>query len=236
MFLKPWMIIGLTAIACVALVGCLLQILWLRGKLNDYSVTKLASEMELKGRIPHRPSASVVEVYSAVMDVALTRRLNKKETDEYQKIVDMVLPQTFNILNVCGNEAMSIKTSCNKVDLMVLNITESGSRFALDVASNVILYVMLKGTLYLARYDKKVDDVLHSFNALAYKDKQVVALYTIESKENIPIEGVYTECAIALTPFMGQISTDGSPGIGTWLPTTDTRKLMPIHIATIRRA
>jgi hypothetical protein len=235
MFLKPWMIIALTSIACIALVACLLQILWLRGKLNDYSVTKLASEMEMKNRTPYRPNASIVEVYSAIMDVALTRHINNKTVDDYLKIVDMVLPQAFNIINVCGSEAMTLKMSCNKVDLLVLNITEGGSRFALDVASNLILYVMLNGNLYMPRYDKTIDDTLHTLNPLKYKDKQVVALYTIDSKYNVPIEGAYADCAIALTPFIGQISNDQSPAIGSWLPASDTRVSMPIHIASIRR-
>lgn len=228
-----WIAVVLIIIAVVALVGCVLQIIWIRNKLNNYSQTQMAAALNAQNAtlsqlaIP-QPTA---QVYSLLVDSVLTNKINQMSAPEHSALATLAVPQTFNVPQICNNQYYtSGSISCNKVAYLVVNINDSVSQLVITMQHGKIMYVMIKSVLYLAKYDPLFMSAAQSTN-MAYNSKYIIALYTILSLDNISNNG--TNCSTSIVPFFGSLSTDDTPTITSLLSLSPMGTTTPIHMMAI---
>lgn len=224
-----WLAVALIIVAVVALLGCILQIVWIRNKLGNYSQTQMAaaltqqSTMMMQLAIP-QPTA---RVFSLLVHAPLTIKFNMISAPENSTLATMSIPQVFSVPQICENKYTSGSISCNAPSYLVFHMNESAADMIGNVQKGAVMYIMIKSILYLARYDHAFQSVLD--NAGAY---YVLALYTIQSAQNVSTEG--DGCAVSIVPFFGTLSNDSTATLPALLALSPNGpETVPIHVMAI---
>ena len=227
---SQWIIVILIIVVIAAFVGCVLQIIWIRNKLGNYSRTQMSallttqSQLMVQLAIPQ----STMQVYSLVVDVQLTVKINTTSTPANSFLQPLVVPRLFSVPQTCGAAGLSSnEMSCNKVGYIVTTINDSSANLINDLQSGGIMYVMVGSTLYLAYFSQDFQDQLQ-VKLPEFTDTYVVYLYTIISQKNLP---TVTGCTVGLVPFFGSISNDSSQPLTKVIGITDGSKAksLPVH-------
>ena len=229
-----WIAVLLIVMAVLALVGCILQIVWIRAKLGNYSQTQMATSLAtqsamMKELAVQQPTA---QVYSLLVNAPLTVKINKATSPENIALSPLAAPQEFNVPQICNNTYFASGTvSCNSVSFLVVNINDSVSQFILDIQNGTIMYVMINSLLYRAKYDVAFQNVAINADS-AYSATYILALYTMDTEKNVSKNGA--SCTMSIVPFFGTLSKDGSAAITTALGlTANGSNNVPVHMMAI---
>lgn len=216
--LPSWVTLLLVLALVVAFTGCVLQILWLRKKLADYSDTQMAANLA-KQAVQLSAPTSNVQVYSLVVNVQLTRGLNHASNPDFIAMQNVYAPMTFSLPQTCGGVFSTASISCNKIAFLVLEPNQGAASLTIDLLQGGIFYLMIKQVLYVASY-------IPDFSLEAFRSSKVVCLYTIQSAKNIPS---VTGCNVGLVPFFGTVSDDATTDIKTLLALDSGSVSLPLH-------
>lgn len=205
--MKQWIIILTICLAVVFVLATIIQIIWIRSKIANYSESKLSSEMTQKAIIAASVSSnrSNLVIYNVVLDVELTQSLNTEYNLEYIELVESVTPKSFSVPHICNNVVKSVTLSCVDVGFLVIQSTPSSSVLINDITKQLLMYLMINELYYL------VDIDIFSIKQLQekypkYKGYYIIAFYTIQNSENVVLNTADT-CAIDLLPFIGTLSS-----------------------------
>jgi hypothetical protein len=199
-------------VICACIIFGIMQILWIRNKLDLYSKAKLSSELLLRQRM--NPDDMLprtnLKTYSVVVDVLMTNTLNNTSSKEFQSYVPKVSPKTFNIPYICADRIESTNVSFSTGYRIVLD-NRFGSCLDLigDIDQRNILYLMLNGILFIASVDQRSVLDLQQMNP-AFNNLSVVNLFVIDAPQNVSL-GSTSNCIGTTTLFFGQNSQGSTP-------------------------
>ena len=227
-----WFSISMITTIFLLLVGCIIQIVWLRAKLSAYSDTQLSSTLELQSKMTQgmKLTANTLKTYSVILDNRMTYALNRPASDDAEFLLEFCVPRVFNVPHVCDGIVNGLNVSCSEVSYLVINVVEEGaSQLMLDLQKKLIVYVMINKILYFADYSILIQTQLREHNDI-FKDKYVIYLYTMNSPKNIIVDNDLQFCTIDIMPFFGQISSDDTFDLKTLLSLSNVPTFKPMHI------
>ena len=225
-----WVVI-LIIIALVAFIGCVLQIIWIRNKLYNYSQTQIGAKLIAESSLMTQLTASSnqsLQVYSVIVQVSLTNQINSASFEENAYMKSNVLPKMFNVPLKCNNKYETGPISFNYVSYLVIQKNDSGAGFITDIQRGGIAYVMINKVMYLAYFNYELQKELNAKYPM-YEAAFVVCLYTMNSSHNISVDA---SCSLSLVPFFGTTSTD-TDILTTVLNMTPGTTTLPVHIMAI---
>lgn len=213
----------IAVIAIIAFIGCVLQILWIRKKLADYSQSQMAANLA-KQAVELSVHSSNAQVYSLVVNAQLTRQLNNASNPDFINLQSIYAPMSFSLPQTCNGDFSTALISCNKIAFLVIEKNQSAANLTTDLMEGNIFYLMIKEVLYLAAYTPAAAAAAAA--TPAFQNNTIICLYTIKSAKNIP---TVTGCNVGLIPFFGQTSTDSTPNIVSLLDIDSGTITFPLH-------
>jgi len=228
-----WVLVLLITISLIAFIGCVIQIVWIRNKLNNYSQTqigaKLIADSSIMTQLTNSSNKSL-KVYSVIVQVQLTTNINSVANEENAYMKSNVAPKMFNVPLKCNNKYESGPISFNYVSYLVIQTNDSAASFIIDLQKgNEIAYIMINTVMYLAYFDYEIQKELAA-QYPSYDSSYVVCLYTMNSTQNISVD---TSCSLSLVPFFGKTSSDTSGDIFNVLGLLPGTISMPVHVMAI---
>lgn len=206
--MEQWIIILTIFLAVVFVLATVIQIIWIRNKISNFSESKLSSELTQKSIIAAAVSSnrSNLVIYNVIVDLELTSSLNTKYNPEHIELVEIVAPKSFSVPHVCNNEVKSATLSCIDVGFLVIQSTQSSSLMIADITKQLLMYLMINEKYYLVDIDYfAVKQIQEKYSK--YKGYYIVAFYTIKNIDNIVLNTTET-CHIDLLPFIGTLSSN----------------------------
>jgi hypothetical protein len=228
-----WILIALAVFAILAFIGCVLQIIWLRVKLKNYSHTQMGASLDAQTAtlaaltIPQ----PTMQVYSLLINIALTNSINNATSAANSLLKPLTAPMTFNVPQICNGKYTSGELSCNVVSYLVFDANDSGSALVTSIEKGSVLYVMLNSVLFLASYNPSFEIMVQN-QVPAYNMCHILSLYTITSSQNITVE---PNCSASIVPFFGSLSSDTTAKLVSLIGINGSSAgtSMPVHMMAI---
>ena len=218
--------IGIVIVIFVLFFLCLLQIIWIRGKLGNYADSKLANGL-LSSSSSSSASSSSLSVYSLIVNAKLSLILNNVTSLENSMIVPLTIPTTFNVPYTCNGAIVSTNMLSNIASYLVINLGSSADKLIIDILQGRITYIMINGAMYLVHYSQDIQMALQGQNN-ALVNTYILYLFTMKSSNNVA-ETLDSTCTIDMLPFFGQISQDTNPNLINSIGLNKSSSDIPVH-------
>jgi len=224
--------ITLIVVILVLIIGCILQVIWIRGKLSTYDSSNLANTMNALNQQKQQlfqSSQSFLQVYSIIINTPLTVKANNVTTPEYALLTPLTTPGNFNVPYSCADGITSVSMQSNDVTYVVITSSSLGANQLVgDVAQGRVAYLMINSIMYLVTYDPTVQAAIQGLNN-SYTNTFLLCLFKMISNRNSAITPDST-CTLDMLPFFGLISNNTAPSLLTNLNITNASpKEIPVH-------
>lgn len=214
--IPPWAIYTIIGVTIFLMVMCLLQILWIRGKLKQMSTASLQNAMAAKTHaVTVLDLENKLTMYSLVIDCKATSALNISSKNVYDSISHLIQGKVANIPNVCEGTYKTIKTTLNKAGFLVVYNNDGANRLADDVMAGNVQYLIINNKMFLVDVDttKRADELIKIVQeknipdvSSTIADRSIFYVYAVASAHNTPQDGA-SSCHPAVRTFMGQNET-----------------------------
>jgi hypothetical protein len=205
----------LIVLGIILVVIILMQIVWVRAKIANFSKAKLSSELRLSDRFASACPAGNIMIHALVVDTVMTGKLNNPVSDEFSMYRPGVDRKKIVLPYVCTNSSskgiVSLTTMMTQVFSLCIDITPSAYELDSLLKTQPQIYMMINEKIYLGGCDDILLESLRKVNSY-FNDKLIVNLYAVRSDQNEIMDYTVSGCQMTMVPFFGKLTT-GIPGI-----------------------
>lgn len=247
MEIPPWLYIAIASGIVVLIVLGVLQVIWIRGKMDTIENNSYKTELDLRKRVGIDVDIqNRLQVYGLVMNVGATSTMNKSPL--FDMIKQYALPKTFNIPHTCGSEVKSLNTVAKSAAFLVVAHNGSAAQLVDDVVSGRTRYIVMNKKLMLIdfdaspSYDRMIEVAKQSDTKNVELQKlrscKVFFLYRVSGSDMEINDKSMKNCISNVRTFWGSDTyTDDKVGIidmASITGATPSTKEVPLHVLGYR--
>jgi hypothetical protein len=236
-------VIFFVVVTVVAVILGVLQVVWIRSKLNALEPTQMSKEIRVKtDAMLNNSNSNALRVYGLIVNVRGTELVNSEKYRYARELKQMIEPPEAVIPHVCTSGVKGLTLSLKASGILIVRPTFGSSQLADDLIKQLVRYVILANKVFLVQYDPEVNEAIKTRVrtmdipiSKTIQDHEIFVLYPVKSKhhELKTVKGENTaNCSVIMAPFMGSISmsSDASDFINlkTELGLKEVKE-MPIH-------
>lgn len=203
-----WFMAVLIAIVFIFVVLVLLQVIWIRAKIDSVKSDYIARMSDTSSRQTSSfGSKGYMSIYSVIIDGQSTNRINDMNRLYYSDIRKILSEndKTFIVPNVCQSGVQQKPVQIEKLGFLVCKSNSGSEALSIDIKKKKNLYIVANNFMMIIDSHDMVTDKVRSI--LVGETVDVFVLYAIPLTPSVSDDA---SCSVSLTPFLGTTSLSDS--------------------------
>ena len=236
---STYVYIALVSICILIVILIILQIVWIRSRLESIQNQGREKELTMKTEISQRMDVkNRLQIYSLIVDAYSTSILNNPTFRYFKELKPFFAPKIMSLPYVCGNGVWSKQTMMNKAGILITDMNHGALALQEDILQDSVKYIIINSQMFLVDMPRK-DDLkekiisfdLENISSVIY-DRCIFILYPVKSSYNTMVDVDDGKCSVEINTFLGSVNSmdfDKSD-MGTVIGFGKSTSMMPTHV------